>query len=253
MPDCRQQPMQRAATTTAYLYRSKSAFPDAKLPVVTLSLAASLDPALHIAAGRALAPLRDQGVLIVGSGMSFHNLRGYMRPETPERARGLRYVANAGRRIACCRACIAADSLAAGALCGLRASTRGAPDPTHGGGRCRRRRVGGKRVFNDEADGRGHQRVSLRLSSPITGPVNSCWLLQGLLQLLLKREAEVTVNHLGSGAQGHAQLRPRSALAHRGARPRSLQRARACRSGLGLRRKRTQRRKNRRRQRLWNQ
>jgi aromatic ring-opening dioxygenase catalytic subunit (LigB family) len=65
----------------------KVAFPEAQIPVVTLSLAASLDPALHLAAGRALAPLRDDGVLIVGSGMSFHNLRGYFRPETPERAR----------------------------------------------------------------------------------------------------------------------------------------------------------------------
>lgn len=65
----------------------KVVFPAAQIPVVTLSLAASLDPALHLAAGRALAPLRDQGVLIVTSGMSFHNLRGYLRPETPERAR----------------------------------------------------------------------------------------------------------------------------------------------------------------------
>jgi aromatic ring-opening dioxygenase catalytic subunit (LigB family) len=65
----------------------KVAFPQARIPVVTLSLAASLDPALHLAAGRALAPLRDEGVLLVGSGMSFHNLRGYFRPETPERAR----------------------------------------------------------------------------------------------------------------------------------------------------------------------
>jgi aromatic ring-opening dioxygenase catalytic subunit (LigB family) len=70
----------------------KVAFPEAQIPVVTLSLAVepngSFDPALHIAAGRSLAPLRDEGLLIVGSGMSFHNLRAYLRPETREAARG---------------------------------------------------------------------------------------------------------------------------------------------------------------------
>ena len=69
----------------------KVAFPEATIPVVALSLAAAsngaLDPALHLAAGCALRPLRDQGVLIVGSGMSFHNLRGYFQPGTAERAR----------------------------------------------------------------------------------------------------------------------------------------------------------------------
>lgn len=55
----------------------KMMFPGADIPVVQLSLRRDLDPAAHIAAGRALAPLRDQGVLVVGSGMSFHNMRGY--------------------------------------------------------------------------------------------------------------------------------------------------------------------------------
>jgi len=57
----------------------KVMFPDADIPVVAMSLQASLDPALHCAMGEVLRPLRDEGVLIMGSGMSFHNLRNFQK------------------------------------------------------------------------------------------------------------------------------------------------------------------------------
>ena len=56
--------------------------PKAEIPVVMLSLRKDLDPAFHIALGKALEPLRDQGVAIVGSGMSFHDLRSFRDGDT---------------------------------------------------------------------------------------------------------------------------------------------------------------------------
>ncbi|PSJ38760.1 DODA-type extradiol aromatic ring-opening family dioxygenase [Allosphingosinicella deserti] len=56
------------------------AFPQASIPMVEMSVDRRLDPTLHIQAGRALAALRDEGVLILGSGMSFHNMRAYGDP-----------------------------------------------------------------------------------------------------------------------------------------------------------------------------
>jgi aromatic ring-opening dioxygenase catalytic subunit (LigB family) len=60
----------------------KVVFPDGDIPLIEMSVEEGLNPELHIGAGRALAKLRDEGVLILGSGMSFHNMRGYGDPRS---------------------------------------------------------------------------------------------------------------------------------------------------------------------------
>lgn len=58
----------------------KLIIPDASIPVIQLSLISGLDPVTHIRFGQALAPLREQGIVILGSGMSFHNMRAFFSP-----------------------------------------------------------------------------------------------------------------------------------------------------------------------------
>lgn len=53
----------------------KLAFPSADIPTIQLSLDAGYDPERHLAMGRGLSSLREQGVLIIGSGMSWEDFR----------------------------------------------------------------------------------------------------------------------------------------------------------------------------------
>jgi len=63
-------------------------FPEPVIPVVQFSLDRSASPEEHYAMGRALAPLRDEGVLVMGSGDIVHNLDvDFRKPDAPDWAR----------------------------------------------------------------------------------------------------------------------------------------------------------------------
>ena len=57
-------------------------YPNADVPIVMLSLKSDYDPQEHIRVGQALQSLRDEGVLIIGSGLTYHNMRGFGRDES---------------------------------------------------------------------------------------------------------------------------------------------------------------------------
>lgn len=72
-------------------------FPEADIPMVEMSLDRARDASGHLALARALAPLRDEGVLIVGSGNVIHNLALWRQTmgTQPEWARAFRETINA--------------------------------------------------------------------------------------------------------------------------------------------------------------
>jgi 4,5-DOPA dioxygenase extradiol len=59
-------------------------YPDADIPCVQISLVNSLDPAHHLKIGQALQALDNDNILIIGSGFSFHNMRAFFSPDTPQ-------------------------------------------------------------------------------------------------------------------------------------------------------------------------
>lgn len=57
----------------------KIMFPAANIPCVQLSLLTSLDPKAHIQMGKVLSELRNENILIIGSGLSFHNMKAFFQ------------------------------------------------------------------------------------------------------------------------------------------------------------------------------
>jgi aromatic ring-opening dioxygenase catalytic subunit (LigB family) len=62
----------------------KIMYPEADIPCVQLSLVQGLNADTHVALGQALQTLNHPGLLVIGSGFSFHNMRAFFAAETPE-------------------------------------------------------------------------------------------------------------------------------------------------------------------------
>lgn len=60
----------------------KVSWPNEDVPVLAMSLKRGLDPEEHLAAGKALRQLRDENVVIIGSGLSYHNLRTFFAEQS---------------------------------------------------------------------------------------------------------------------------------------------------------------------------
>jgi 4,5-DOPA dioxygenase extradiol len=68
-------------------------YPDADVPVVQIAVQPQLGPAHHIALGKALASLRDENILVIGSGSMTHNLHEFYSSDLPPDAAALPWVA----------------------------------------------------------------------------------------------------------------------------------------------------------------
>ena len=69
----------------------KLMYPEAQIPCLQLSLLKNLEPSEHIALGKSLASLRKKNVLIIGSGLSFHNLGLFFRPEIDSYKKSIKF------------------------------------------------------------------------------------------------------------------------------------------------------------------
>jgi aromatic ring-opening dioxygenase catalytic subunit (LigB family) len=69
----------------------KIMYPEADIPCVQLSICSSLDPAYHIKIGRSISFLRDENILVIGSGLSFHNMKEFLSIEPESENRSLEF------------------------------------------------------------------------------------------------------------------------------------------------------------------